>query len=226
MGRLEPRNNTPQGTHIPTEWNVGSFDRDGKWIKDDATNVKWVAQLGSQSYGNPVVANGQVYVGTNNGAGNLKRYPATVDLGVLVCFNERDGTFLWQHSNEKLPTGRVHDWPLQGVCAAPLVEGERLWYVTNRGEVVCLDTKGFYDNKDNGPVVNEPGRLFDLMKGDDPAQDQVARHRGRTQRGQDHRGPLRRALRGRARRARRRQSRGCPTGFKLSFCRRAACRAK
>ena len=90
-----------------------------------------------------MVANGQVYVGSNNGAGYLKRYPARIDLGVLLCFNEADGKFLWQHSNEKLPTGRVHDWPMQGVCATPLVEGKRLWYVTNRGEVVCLDTEAF-----------------------------------------------------------------------------------
>ncbi len=121
-----------------------------------------------------MVANGHVYVGSNNGAGYLKRYPATVDLGVLLCFDERDGKFLWQHSNEKLPTGRVHDWPLQGVCAASLVEGERLWYVSNRGEVVCLDTQGFYDDEDDGPVTKEPAKLFELARGDDPATDKVA----------------------------------------------------
>ncbi len=174
-GGSSVRNNTPEGKNIPTEWNIGSFDpKSGAWDKSSAENVVWVASLGSQSYGNPVVANGQVYVGTNNGAGYLKRYPATIDLGVLVCFNEKDGKFLWQHSNEKLPTGRVHDWPLQGVCATPMVEDNRLWYVTNRGEVVCLDTKGFYDNKDNGPVTKDPGRLFDIVRNDDPAKDRLA----------------------------------------------------
>lgn len=174
-GGSSMRNNTPEGKNIPTEWNIGSFDsKTGAWIKDEAKNVKWAAALGSQSYGNPVVANGQVYVGTNNGAGYLKRYPATIDLGVLVAFSEKDGKFLWQHSNEKLPTGRVHDWPLQGVCATPLVEGERLWYVTNRGEVVCLDTKGFYDNQDDGPVTKDPGRLFDIAKNEDAAKDKFA----------------------------------------------------
>jgi outer membrane protein assembly factor BamB len=168
------RNNTPQGKDIPSEWTIGSFDKNGKWVKDDSKNVKWASHLGSQSYGNPVVANGQVYVGTNNGAGYLKRYPATVDLGVLLSFREKDGQFLWQHSNEKLPTGRVHDWPLQGVCSTPLVEGERLWYVTNRGEVVCLDTQGFYDNEDDSPVTKDQGRLFDIAKNDDPAKDKLA----------------------------------------------------
>ncbi len=113
------RNNAPVGKDIATEWEPGEFDDEtGEWQKDTAKNIKWVARLGSQSYGNPVVASGKVFVGTNNGAGWLKRYPATVDLGCLLCFNEADGKFLWQASSEKLPTGRVHDWPLQGICCA------------------------------------------------------------------------------------------------------------
>jgi len=174
-GGTSKRNNTPEAKNLPTEWTIGSFDlKTGEWQQDEAQNVKWASSLGSQSYGNPVVANGQVYVGSNNGAGYLKRYPATVDLGVLLCFDEKTGKFLWQHSNEKLPTGRVHDWPLQGVCAAPLIEGERLWYVSNRGEVVCADTKGFHDNEDDGPVVNEPAKLFELARAEDAAMDKVA----------------------------------------------------
>ena len=59
-----------------------------------------------------------------------------------MCFRESDGKFLWQHANEKLAAGRALDWPFQGVCSSPLVEGDRLYYVTNRCELVCLDTKG------------------------------------------------------------------------------------
>ncbi len=138
------RNNVTDQPNVPTDWDVTT----GK-------NVRWSMPLGSETYGNPVIANGQVYVGTNNGAGYLERYPATTDLGVLLCFNEKDGTFLWQHSNEKLPQGRVHDWPQQGICAAPLVDGERLWYVSSRGEVVCLDTQGFHDGENDG-TKDEP----------------------------------------------------------------------
>ena len=50
----------------------------------------------------------------------------------------------------------MHDWPLQGICCAPLVEGDRLWFVTSRGEVVCLDTQGFYDDENDGPFQSEP----------------------------------------------------------------------
>lgn len=138
------RNNTPLGENIPIEWDVESGE-----------NIKWKAALGSQTYGNAVIANGQVYVGTNNKAGYLKRYPGSVDLGALVCFDEKTGKFLWQHSSPKLPSGRVHDWPLQGICCAPYVDGERLWFVSSRGEVLCLDTQGFYDDENDGPFDAE-----------------------------------------------------------------------
>lgn len=138
------KNNTPFGENIPSEWDIES----GK-------NIKWKASLGSQTYGNPVIANGKVYVGTNNGAGYIKRYPSEVDLGCLICFDEKTGKFLWQHSSEKLPTGRVHDWPLQGICCSPMVDGERVWYVTSRGEVACLDTEGFRDGENDGPFKAE-----------------------------------------------------------------------
>jgi outer membrane protein assembly factor BamB len=155
------RNNVTDEPNIPTEWDVTA----GK-------NVRWSMPLGSETYGNPVVANGKVYVGTNNGAGYLKRYPSEVDLGVLLCFDEKTGEFLWQHSSEKLPSGRVHDWPNQGICCAPLIDGDRLYYVTSRGEVACLDTAGFSDGKNDG-VKSEPNEnkdeadviwSFDMMK--------------------------------------------------------------
>ena len=150
------RNNTPITGGLPAEWTTGIDKRTQQWDREKSKNVKWVARLGSQSYGNPVIADGKVFVGTNNGAGWLARYPATVDLGCLLCFSEADGTFLWQHSSEKLPTGRVHDWPLQGICCAPLVEGKRLWFVSSRGHVICLDTEGFHDGTNDGPYQDEP----------------------------------------------------------------------
>ena len=166
-GLTSARNNTPEATGIPTSWEIGGFDRKtGEWKKDRAENIKWIAPVGSQTYGNPVVADGRMYVGTNNGAGYMKRYPANIDLGCMICFSETDGSFLWQHSSEKLPTGRVHDWPLQGICCAPYVEGKRIWFVTSRGEVVCCDTEGFHDGEDDGPEKASWGRLFDEMKPD------------------------------------------------------------
>ena len=155
-GGSPTRNNTPEGTNIPTDWQVGEFDRKTRqWNSASARNIKWVAELGTTAHGNAVVANGKVLVGTDNGAGWLKRYPAKVDLGCLLCFSEADGEFLWQHSSEKLPTGLAHDWPYTGICSTALVEGERLWFVTSRGEVACLDTQGFRDGENDGPFKGE-----------------------------------------------------------------------
>ncbi len=160
-GGWSGKNNTPDGKNIPIKWDI-----------DDGTNIKWAAKLGSQTYGNPVIANGKVYVGTNNGAGHLKRYPSNVDLGCLLCFDEKTGEFLWQHSSPKLSTGRVHDWPLQGICCSPVIDGERLWFVTSRGEVRCLDTEGFRDDENDGSFTSEPNEnkdeadvlwVFDMM---------------------------------------------------------------
>src|SRR5918992_1544740 len=112
-----------------------------------------LAGFASLTYGNPVVAGGMVFVGTNNEA--LRDPKQAGDRGVLMAFREADGQFLWQNTHEKLAAGRVNDWPYQGVCSSPLVEGERLYYVSNRGEVLALDIQGFRDGQNDGPLTDE-----------------------------------------------------------------------
>jgi len=122
---------------LPAEWDVKT-----------KKNVKWVANLGSQSYGNPVVASGMVFVGTNNEAPRDPKQPG--DRGVLMAFKEDTGEFMWQQTHVKLESGRANDWPFQGVASSPLVVGNRLYYVSNRGVVFCLDVNGFRDGKNDG----------------------------------------------------------------------------
>ena len=141
-GGTPDRNMVSNMTGLPTEWDVQT-----------GTNIRWVADLGSQSYGNPVVANGMVFVGTNN---ELLRDPEqTGDRGVLMAFRESDGEFLWQQAHPKLASGRANDWPFQGVASSPLVEDGRLYYVSNRGVLLCLDVQGFRDDENDGPVTSE-----------------------------------------------------------------------
>jgi outer membrane protein assembly factor BamB len=123
------------------------------WDIETGRNVKWAAQLGSQSYGNPVVADGKVFVGTNNQAGRQPK--AKGDKGVVMCFAEKDGKFLWQATHDKLAAGRVNDWPQQGICSSPCVDGKRVYYTSNRCELVCADTEGFHDGKNDGPLTAE-----------------------------------------------------------------------
>lgn len=174
LGGSSLRNNAPPTEPLPQSWKTGKFDRrTGAWDRATSENIRWVANLGSQTYGNPVVAGDKVFVGTNNGSGYITRYPAETDLGCLIALDRTTGNFLWQHSSEKLASGRVHDWPLQGICSTPLVEGDRLWFVTSRGEVRCLDTEGFRDGKDDGlaqppEIVADPKEadviwIYDMM---------------------------------------------------------------
>jgi len=81
LGGSPHRNNAPEGRKIPTEWDI----KTGK-------NIKWSVPLGSQSYGKRRCRQWQVYVGTNNGQGILKRYPPG-QISSLLFFRESDGHF-------------------------------------------------------------------------------------------------------------------------------------
>ncbi len=38
------------------------------WDIETGMNIKWRQKLGSQSYGNPVIVGGKIFIGTNHGA--------------------------------------------------------------------------------------------------------------------------------------------------------------
>ncbi len=159
-GGTPARNNVAEAGRLPVRWDVGKRDRkSGQW-SGATKEIRWVARLGSECYSTPVVAGGRVFCGTNNHAAYLARYPASVDLGCLLCFEVADGRFLWQHSVEKLKAGKDVDWPEVGICGSPLVEGDRAWLVTSRGEVVCLDTGGLAGTAGQSKVVWS----FDMMR--------------------------------------------------------------
>ncbi len=122
-------------------------------VASEGKNVLWTAPLGSQTYGNPIVAGGKVFVGTNNG--NEYREKHKGDRGCVVCFDEKDGKFLWQLTREKLPEGRVNDWPEQGICSTPIIENGLMYVATNRCELMCIDVEGFRDGENNGPFKDE-----------------------------------------------------------------------
>jgi outer membrane protein assembly factor BamB len=141
-GGTPDRNMTSSMKNLPSEWDIKT-----------KKNVKWVVELGSQSYGNPVVAGGMVFVGTNNEG--LRDPNQAGDRGVLMAFRESDGEYLWQHTHAKLEAGRANDWPFQGVASAPAVEGDRLYYVSNRAVLWAVDINGFRDKENDGPMTDE-----------------------------------------------------------------------
>jgi outer membrane protein assembly factor BamB len=118
--------------NVPTEFG----------LKPGEKNVKWVAEIGRNGgrYVPPVIAGGQVYVATNNSK-TLDPNMKGEKKAVLACFRASDGQFLWQI---------VHDLPdclvaaggaTEGLMSAPVVEEDRLYYVTPGAEVICASVK-------------------------------------------------------------------------------------
>jgi len=121
-------------------------------------NIKWSAPLGENAYGSPVVAGcgtarrGKVLVGANNAEPRDPRHQG--DRAVLLCLNESDGSLCWQLVVPRIGGDNYLDWPEIGMCSPPTVAGDRVYTVTNRFEVVCLDLDGQADGND-GPYQDE-----------------------------------------------------------------------
>jgi outer membrane protein assembly factor BamB len=130
-------------------------------IDPEGPQLLWKAPLGSRAYGGPIIAHGKIVVGTNNEQPRNKRdtmklktgETEPIDRGVVMCFDERTGKFLWQAVHDKLQGGIANDWPQQGIASTPAVDGNRVYYVSNRAEVMCVDANGFADG--NQGVQNE-----------------------------------------------------------------------
>ena len=99
-----------------------------------------------------MVAGGKVFIGTNNE--NPRDPQHQGDRSILLCFDEKTGEFLWQLVVPKLASGKVNDWENLGLLSSPCVEGNRVYLVTSRCEVLCLDIEGMANGND-GPFKDE-----------------------------------------------------------------------
>ncbi|MBC8469405.1 MAG: PQQ-binding-like beta-propeller repeat protein [Planctomycetes bacterium] len=140
-GQRYSRNMVSDETHLPESFDPAT----GK-------NIKWIADLGTETYSTPVVSGGRVLIGTNN---NIPRDPRHKgDRGVLLCLDEKDGSLCWQLVVPKLIPDLYRDWPKSGICSPATVEGDKVYIVSNRGEVMCLDLNGLANGND-GPYRDE-----------------------------------------------------------------------
>jgi outer membrane protein assembly factor BamB len=115
---------------IPTDWGN----------KAGGKNVRWVADLGSRGYLPPAIADGKVFIPTNNR--NPRDPKVKGDKAVLLCFQEDTGAFLWQIVHDMPPLEVVTQAMPEGLLSTPAVEGDRLYYVTPAAQVVCASTTG------------------------------------------------------------------------------------
>ena len=129
---------------LPASFDPGKFKKGTEEVDLTTTkNVRWAAKLGSQAYGNTTVANGRVYIGTNNETPRDKKHLG--DRGIVYCLDEKTGELLWQLVVPKLGAGKVSDWEYLGICSSPAVDGDRVYVVSNRCAILCLDAKGMAD---------------------------------------------------------------------------------
>ena len=135
------------GTALAEDWPMYGRDRSrnpvspeknapSSWDTSSGRNIKWKAKLGVQTFGDPVIANGLVWIGTTTEDGT-GRPPLTEELAVLKCFRESDGKLMYEYIvSPKAGMTRIGVKTFNG---SPLVEEGKLWFTTLTGEVHCLD---------------------------------------------------------------------------------------
>ncbi len=160
-GGSADKNMVSSEKNIPADIEAGKMKKGTEDVDMSTTkHCKWAVKLGSQSYGTPTIAGGKIYVGTNN---ETPRDPKHIgDRGNVMVFDEKTGKFLWQLVVPKLGAGKVSDWEFLGICSSPTIEGNRAYVVTNRCEILCMDTEGLADGnqgvQDEGKYMAEPGK--------------------------------------------------------------------
>lgn len=107
--------------------------------------VKWRAEIGSGA-GPIAVAKEHILVGVEGAWGG----------GRMQCLT-RSGKRTWHADHAKLPERQ--NGVSQGIHSRPFVKEDRVYYYSNRGEIVCADLDGFFDGENDGPFQDEPSAL-------------------------------------------------------------------
>jgi outer membrane protein assembly factor BamB len=130
--------------NVPTSWSI----EEGK-----QQNIKWSANLGKITYTGPVVAGSRVFVGTNNQEPRDPKLDGPK--AVLMCFDAKDGKFLYQIVHDMPAEEVVRDALHCGLCSTPTVEGDFIYYCTPGCEVICA-------RADSGKIVWKLDMMKDL----------------------------------------------------------------
>lgn len=156
-GGTAQRNMVSRERTLAATFTPGKKRPDGSGVDLATTkNVRWAVKLGSENYSSPTVAAGRVFIGTNDAQIGDPRYRST-EGGLLLALNARSGEVAWRLVCPKLvcdhKSSQFDEMNL-GLCGSATVEGERVYLVTNRCEVACLDVAGM-SNGNDGPFRDE-----------------------------------------------------------------------
>ena len=133
------RNRISSETCLPTTFEPGKKIKESDEIEGAGSNVRWAAKIGSRTYTPPVVAAGCVLIGTNNDA----LFDPTIegDHGVMLCLDEATGKFRWQYTAAKIADIKFFDTAQIGMTSTPTVDGDRVYFVSNRDVLCALDVQ-------------------------------------------------------------------------------------
>ena len=107
-----------------------------------AVTPLWELKLGAHQYSVPTIDRGRIFLATEDGAVRRPDYQPTGG-GVLMCVEQATGKLIWELPSPRYMEGvtppfHFDQWKL-GICSHPVVDGERVFVVGNRGEVLCVD---------------------------------------------------------------------------------------
>jgi outer membrane protein assembly factor BamB len=112
---------------LPTHWSAAPDEK--------PKNIKWSIDLGTKTFGSPVVADGRIFVATNNGRPRDKAVKGKK--AVLMALRESDGKFLWQIAHDCPDCSVYCPGDAHLLMCTPTVDGERIYYATPVGEIIC-----------------------------------------------------------------------------------------
>lgn len=157
-GGRDDRNMVSDEQGLPDSFKPGDKSPSGRGIDMATTDrVKWVARLGSAAYGNPTVARGRVFVGTDDQTVTDDPRFRRTQGGLVKCFDEATGKLVWQlviPKRTEVPKGLHYSFQHLGTLSSPTVDGDRVYVVTGAVELVCLDVRG-QANGNDGPFKEE-----------------------------------------------------------------------
>jgi len=125
---------------------------------DSFTNQPlWEIRTGTHQYSIPTIDRGRIYIGCND---NTLEWPGVESTGggLLMCVEQATGKMIWQLASPRYfagikPPYHFDQWRC-GICSCPLVDGDRVYVVGSRGEILCLDCNG-QANGNDGPFMDE-----------------------------------------------------------------------
>lgn len=126
---------------LPDTFDLGEKDPQGGGVRlETAKNITWAARIGAMTCSSPTVAGGRLFIGTMRN-----------DRGFFLCLDEATGKALWRWDAPCLDVPALIDgrafkfgtYPKQlGVCSTAAVDGDAVYFVNHRLELMCLGVSG------------------------------------------------------------------------------------